>query len=193
MNALKPRGGAMADKQDNLLVWVDMEMSGLNPATDVVLEVAVLLTNKDLEIVAEGPQLIVHQPAELFAKMDAWNQEHHTKSGLWESVLASQVSLQEAEEAVLNFLKQHVGPRQSPLCGNSIAQDRMFLMNHMPRVNEYLHYRMIDVSTIKELVKRWYPGGPTAPAKTNQHRALDDIRESINELRFYREQFFVKL
>jgi len=183
----------MADKQDNLMVWVDMEMSGLNPASDVVLEVAVLLTNKELEIVAEGPQLIVHQPAELFAKMDAWNQEHHTKSGLWESVQASQVTLQEAEEAVLNFLKGHVGPRQSPLCGNSIAQDRMFLMNHMPRVNEYLHYRMIDVSTIKELVKRWYPGGPAAPAKTNQHRALDDIRESINELRFYRDQFFVKL
>lgn len=183
----------MADKQDNLLVWVDMEMSGLNPATDVVLEVAVLLTNKDLEIVAEGPQLIVNQPAELFAKMDSWNQEHHTKSGLWKSVLESQVTLQEAEEAVLNFLKQHVGPRLSPLCGNSIAQDRMFLMNHMSRVNEYLHYRMIDVSTIKELVKRWYPGGPTAPAKTNQHRALDDIRESINELRFYRDQFFVKL
>jgi oligoribonuclease len=193
MNALKPLGGAMADKQDNLMVWVDMEMSGLNPATDVVLEVAVLLSNKELEIVAEGPQLIVHQPAELFAKMDSWNQEHHTKSGLWESVLASQVKLQEAEEAVLNFLKLHVGPRQSPLCGNSIAQDRMFLLNHMPHVNEYLHYRMIDVSTIKELVKRWYPGGPAAPAKTNQHRALDDIRESINELRFYRDQFFVKL
>jgi oligoribonuclease len=193
MNPLNLWGGAMADKQDSLLVWVDMEMSGLNPATDVVLEVAVLLTNKDLEIVAEGPQLIVQQPAELFAKMDAWNQEHHTKSGLWQSVVASQVSLQEAEEAVLNFLKQHVGPRQSPLCGNSIAQDRMFLMHHMPQVNEYLHYRMIDVSTIKELVKRWYPGGPAAPAKTNQHRALDDIRESINELRFYRETFFAKL
>jgi oligoribonuclease len=183
----------MADKQDNLLVWVDMEMSGLNPATDVVLEVAILLTNKDLEIVAEGPQLIVQQPAELFTKMDSWNQEHHTKSGLWQSVLDSQVTLQEAEEAVFNFLQQHVGPRQSPLCGNSIAQDRMFLMNYMPRVNEYLHYRMIDVSTIKELVKRWYPGGPAAPAKANQHRALDDIRESINELRFYRDQFFVKL
>jgi oligoribonuclease len=183
----------MADKQDNLLVWVDMEMSGLNPATDVVLEVAVLLTNKDLEIVAEGPQLIVRQSAELFEKMDSWNQEHHTKSGLWQAVLASEVTLLKAEDAVLDFLKQHVSPRQSPLCGNSIAQDRMFLMNHMSRVNEYLHYRMIDVSTIKELVKRWYPGGPAAPAKTNQHRALDDIRESINELRFYREQFFVKL
>lgn len=183
----------MADKQDNLLVWVDMEMSGLNPATDVVLEVAVLLTNEDLEIVAEGPQLIIRQPAELFQTMDAWNQEHHTKSGLWKAVVASEVTLLEAEDAVLNFLKQHVGPRQSPLCGNSIAQDRMFLMHHMTRVNEYLHYRMIDVSTIKELVKRWYPGGPAAPAKTNQHRALDDIRESINELRFYREKFFVKL
>lgn len=183
----------MADKQDSLLVWVDMEMSGLNPTTDVVLEVAVLLTNKELDIVAEGPQLIVHQPAEIFQLMDAWNQDHHTKSGLWEAVLKSQVALQEAEDEVLAFLKQHIGPRQSPLCGNSIAQDRMFLMKYMPRVHEYLHYRMIDVSTVKELVKRWYPSGPPAPAKANQHRALDDIRESVNELRFYREHFFSKL
>lgn len=183
----------MADKQDNLLVWVDMEMSGLNPATDVVLEIAVLLTDKDLEIVAEGPELIIRQPPELFQKMDSWNQEHHTKSGLWRAVLESDVSLEAAEEAVLDFLKQHIAPRQSPLCGNSIAQDRMFLMNYMKRVNEHLHYRMIDVSTIKELVRRWYPGGPSAPAKTNQHRALGDIRESINELRFYRDHYFVKL
>lgn len=183
----------MADKQDGLLVWVDMEMSGLNPVTDVVLEVAVLLTNKELEVVAEGPQFIIHQPAELFAKMDTWNQEHHTKSGLWKSVQESQVTVEEAESAILDFLKQHVAQRQSPLCGNSIAQDRMFLMNHMNRVSEYLHYRMIDVSTIKELVRRWYPSGPAAPAKKNQHRAMDDIRESVNELRFYREKFFVKL
>jgi oligoribonuclease len=125
--------------------------------------------------------------------MDSWNQEHHTKSGLWKAVLASEFTLQQAEDAVLNFLKQHVAPRQSPLCGNSIAQDRMFLMNHMSRVNEYLHYRMIDVSTLKELVKRWYPDAPAGPVKANQHRALDDIKESINELRFYREQFFLKL
>jgi len=183
----------MADKQDSLLVWVDMEMSGLNPATDVVLEVAVLLTNKNLEVVAEGPQFIIQQPPELFQKMDHWNQEHHTKSGLWQAVLDSRVTVKEAEDAILEFFKIHLAPRQSPLCGNSIAQDRMFIMNYMSRVNEYLHYRMIDVSTIKELVKRWYPQGPAAPAKTNQHRALDDIRESINELRFYREQFFIKV
>ncbi len=183
----------MADKQDSLLVWVDMEMSGLNPATDVVLEAAILLTNKDLEIVAEGPSLIIQQPAELFQKMDSWNQNHHSKSGLWKSVLESKVTLKDAEDAIMDFLKAHISPRQSPLCGNSIAQDRMFLMRYMTEVNEYLHYRMIDVSTIKELVKRWYPQGPAAPAKTNQHRALDDIRESVNELRYYREHFFVKL
>lgn len=181
----------MQDGQDSLLVWIDMEMSGLNPMTDEVLEIAVLVTNKDLEVVAEGPQLIVNQPASLFTKMDNWNQEHHTKSGLWASVVSSQTTLAEAEKIVLDFLKQHVRPRQSPLCGNSINQDRMFLMRHMPSVHEYLHYRMIDVSCLKELVKRWYPGGPAAPTKANHHRALDDIRESVAELRFYRQNFFI--
>lgn len=180
----------MQDGQDSLLVWIDMEMSGLNPATDEVLEIAVLVTNKDLEVVAEGPQLIINQPESLFAKMDSWNREHHTKSGLWASVINSEISLAEAENAILEFLKKHVGPRRSPLCGNSINQDRMFLMRHMPSIHEYLHYRMIDVSCLKELVKRWYPEGPTAPSKANHHRALDDIRESVAELRFYRQNFF---
>lgn len=183
----------MQEKKEPLLVWIDMEMSGLKPATDEVLEIAVLITNKELEVVVEGPQLIIQHPESLFGKMDAWCQDHHTKSGLWKAVLASDVSLASAEQQVLEFLKTYVGPRQAPLCGNSIAQDRMFLMQHMPSVHEYLHYRMIDVSTLKELVRRWYPGGPTAPAKANSHRALDDIKESIAELRFYRETFFVKL
>ncbi len=181
----------MNSSQDSLLVWIDMEMSGLNPSTDEVLEIAVLLTNKDLDVVAVGPELVIKQSPILFDKMDTWNREHHTKSGLWDLVLSSALSLPDAEKIVLDFLKQHIGPRQSPLCGNSINQDRMFLMRHMAAVHEYLHYRMIDVSCLKELVKRWYPGGPSAPTKANHHRALDDIRESIAELRFYRENFFL--
>ncbi|MCX6127952.1 MAG: oligoribonuclease, partial [Proteobacteria bacterium] len=147
----------MAGKQDELLVWIDMEMSGLNPLVDVILEVAVIISNKDLEIVAEGPSFIIHQAPELFASMDEWNQSHHTRSGLWQSVQNSSHTVHDAENAILDFLKQHIGPKLSPLCGNSIAQDRMFLMRYMSRLHDYLHYRMIDVSTVKELVKRWYP------------------------------------
>lgn len=190
MGPIAQKDGDMQDGQDTQLVWIDMEMSGLQPATDVVLEIAVLVTNKDLDITAVGPHLIIQQPEALFATMDAWNKEHHTKSGLWTSVVASQVSVTEAEQSVLSFLKQHVGPRQAPLCGNSINQDRMFLMQHMPQIHEYLHYRMIDVSCLKELVRRWYPSGPKAPTKANSHRAMDDIKESIEELRFYRQNFF---
>lgn len=181
----------MAKAKDQL-VWIDMEMSGLNPDTDVVLEIAVVLTNANLEITLEGPDLILHQPAELFETMDDWNKEHHTKSGLWAAVQGSTVTLQEAEDQVLEFLEANIQAKSSPLCGNSIAQDRLFLRKYMPRVHEYLHYRMIDVSSVKELVKRWYVGAPTGPAKVGNHRALDDIRESIAELRFYRETFFTK-
>ncbi len=179
-------------KAKDQLVWIDMEMSGLNPDTDVVLEIAVVLTNADLEIVAEGPDLIVHQSPDLFAKMDSWNQEHHTKSGLWDSVLASNTSLLEAEDAVMKFLEERIEAKSSPICGNSIAQDRLFLRKYMPRVHEYLHYRMIDVSSIKELTKRWYTNAPPPPHKVGSHRALDDIRESIEELKFYRETYFTK-
>lgn len=182
----------MTEKTDHKLVWLDMEMSGLNPQQDQILEVALLLTDKDLNVVAEGPQLIVHQPPELFASMDAWNRDHHTRSGLWQAVQESKIHVAEAEELILAFLKQHMEAKQSPLCGNSIAQDRMFLMQHMPKIHDFLHYRLIDVSSIKELVRRWYPQGPAAPAKANHHRALDDIRESIQELQFYRDTFFVK-
>ena len=182
----------MAKLKDNL-VWIDMEMSGLNPDTDVVLEVALILTNSALEIVAEGPDLIIHQDASLFEKMDNWNQEHHTKSGLWKSVLDSKVSTEEAEDQVMAFLEANLFAKTSPLCGNSIAQDRLFLRKFMPRVDQFLHYRMIDVSTIKELVKRWYPKGTSSPSKLNAHRALDDIRESITELKFYQDNYFIKL
>lgn len=181
----------MAKAKDQL-VWIDMEMSGLNPDTDVVLEIALILTNAKLEVTTEGPDLIVHQPEELFKSMDSWNQEHHTKSGLWAAVQASTLSLKDAEDQLMDFLQKNVAPKSSPLCGNSIAQDRLFLRKYMPRVHEYLHYRMVDVSSIKELVKRWYVGGPAAPSKNGNHRALDDIRESIEELKFYRENFFTK-
>lgn len=179
-------------KAKDQLVWIDMEMSGLNPDTDVVLEIALILTDGNLEVTAEGPDLILHQPAELFHSMDAWNQEHHTKSGLWKNVLSSKLSLQEAEDQVLEFLQKHLTPKSAPICGNSIAQDRLFLRKYMPRVNDFLHYRMVDVSSFKEVIKRWYPKAPGGPAKNGSHRAMDDIRESIDELRFYRETFFTK-
>jgi len=179
-------------KSKDTLVWIDMEMSGLNPDTDVVLEVALVLTNSALEIISEGPDLIIKQDASLFAQMDSWNQEHHSKSGLWNSVIHSQISLEEAEDKILAYMEEHLFAKVSPLCGNSIAQDRMFLRKYMPRVHEYLHYRMIDVSTIKELVKRWYPKGVSGPSKANAHRALDDIKESIAELKFYQDNYFVK-
>lgn len=175
---------------DTRLVWMDMEMSGLDPDTNVILEIATLVTDNELSIVAEGPSLAIHQPRELLDRMDDWNREHHTASGLSERVLASVVSTQEAERQTLEFVRRHCGARLSPLCGNSIYQDRRFLVRYMPRLEAYVHYRNIDVSTVKELVRRWYPDGPKPPEKKHAHLALDDIKESIEELRFYREHYF---
>lgn len=171
------------------LVWLDMEMSGLDPDRDVILEMATLITDANLQILAEGPALVIHQPANLFAHMDAWCQEHHTKSGLWQRVLDSKLSLSDAERLTLEFIRQHTPARESPLCGNSIWQDRRFLAKHMPTLEGYFHYRIIDVSTIKELVSRWSPEHKF-PKKKGAHRALDDIRESIDELRHYRTALF---
>ena len=179
-------------KSSDSLIWIDMEMSGLNPDTDVVLEVALLVTNIALEVTAEGPEFVIHQGQDLFAKMDKWNQEHHTKSGLWTSVVESKVSLIEAENQIMSFLDERIVARTAPLCGNSIAQDRLFIRKYMPRLEEFLHYRMIDVSSIKELVKRWYPSGIPVPHKAGSHRALGDIKESIAELRFYQQHYFIK-
>lgn len=175
--------------EDNL-VWIDMEMSGLNAQTDEVLEVAVIVTDSELNILAEGPNLVIGHPAKLFDSMDEWNQKHHVQSGLWEKVVRSEVSVEQAEKAILDFLKPYTLERKNPLCGNSIAQDRMFIIRHMPKLDAYLHYRMIDVSSIKELTRRWYPNSQAQLAKKNMHRALDDIRESIEELKFYRSHFF---
>lgn len=181
----------MAETNTANLVWIDMEMSGLHPQRDVILEIATIVTDKELSVLAEGPSLVIGHEAKLFDSMDKWNQEHHVKSGLWEKVVHSTTSLAEAEQETIEFLKEFTTPGQNPLCGNSIAQDRMFINQYLLSLGQYLHYRMVDVSSIKELVQRWYPNGPTPPAKKNSHRALDDIRESIEELRFYRQRYFI--
>jgi oligoribonuclease len=171
------------------LVWMDLEMSGLDPDGCAILEIATIVTDADLAIVAEGPDIVVHQSDAVLDAMDEWCTKHHGDSGLTAQVRASTVSLAEAERLTLEFVASHAAPRQSPLCGNTIWQDRRFLVRHMPQLEAHLHYRLVDVSTIKELVRRWYPD-LKAPVKAESHRALDDIRESIAELRFYREHVF---
>ena len=174
-----------------LLVWMDLEMSGLDVERERILELATLITDHELNIVAEGPELIVHQSDELLARMDDWNRQHHGDSGLTERVRASSLSEAEAEQLTLDFIAAHVGPREAPLAGNSIHQDRLFLARYMPRLEAHLHYRNVDVSTVKELGRRWYPEAYEArPRKKGSHRALDDIRESIEELRYYRKALF---
>ena len=173
------------------LVWMDLEMTGLDSDRDVIIEMATLITDKDLNVIAEGPEIVIQRPQELFQSMDAWNQEHHKKSGLWQKVITSTITQDQAEQLTLDFIKQHTGLRESPLCGNSIWQDRRFIAKHMRQLDVFLHYRLIDVSTVKILGKIW---NPTAVATTNEkkssHRALDDIRESIEELKFYRAALF---
>ena len=171
---------------------MDLEMTGLDPARHVIVEIATIVTDDDLQIVAEGPDLVVHQPPEAMAGIDDVVRVMHEKSGLLPAIEASTVSLDEAGRATLEFIKQHVPePRTVPLCGNSIGTDRRFLAIYLPEIEEHLHYRSVDVSTIKELTRRWYPGALDAvPRKATAHRALDDIRESIEELRWYRANVF---
>lgn len=173
------------------LVWMDLEMTGLDPETDVILELATIITDQDLNIVAEGPALVVHQPDHVLDAMNEWCKTHHGQSGLTRRVRESTLTLADAEAETLAFVQAHVGERVSPLCGNSIHQDRRFLVKYMPDLEAWLHYRNVDVSTVKELVSRWYPDLPK-PAKSGQHLALADIRESINELRYYRSKVFTK-
>jgi oligoribonuclease len=180
----------MADELSTHLVWADLEMSGLDPDTNTILEIATIVTDNDLHVVAEGPVVAIHQPRSVLDAMDAWNREHHGASGLVARVEASRQSMADAERSTLAFVQRFCGERASPLCGNSIHQDRRFLARYMPQLDAYLHYRNIDVSTVKELVRRWYPDGPQPPEKQHAHRALDDIRESIEELRFYRAHVF---
>ena len=171
------------------LLWLDMEMTGLSPDTDRIIELAIVVTDADLNTVAEGPVLVVHQPDEVMNAMDSWNKGTHGKSGLIDRVKASQLDEAEAESQMLEFVKQHVPVRTSPMCGNSICQDRRFMARYMPQLEAFFHYRNLDVSTLKELAKRWQPGLAETFKKSNKHEALADIYESIDELRFYREHF----
>ena len=180
----------MQDKitpDDTHLVWLDLEMTGLEPATDHVLEIATLVTYTQINVLAEGPVLAIHQPEAVLTAMDDWNKEHHGASGLLARVRASQLDAAAAEEETLRFLNQWVPAGKSPLCGNSICQDRRFLARAMPRLEAWFHYRNLDVSTVKILAQRWAPAVAEAFKKQSAHLALEDIRESIAELRHYRE------
>jgi oligoribonuclease len=175
-----------------MLAWMDLEMTGLDAVNDHIVEIATLITDDDLEIVAEGPDLVIHQPEEVLASMDPVVTRMHTANGLLYAIRASQTTLAEAGDATLAFLREHVAePGSVPLCGNSIGMDRRFLSVHLPDVENFLHYRSIDVSTIKELARRWYPGEMGGLAKgASAHRAMDDIKESVAELRYWRTHVF---
>lgn len=179
----------MTQHADNL-VWIDLEMTGLEPDEHRIIEIASIVTDKDLTVLAEGPVLAIHQSEAELAKMDEWNVRTHTGSGLVDRVRASTVTEAEAVARTLDFLRQWVPEKTSPLCGNSIGQDRRFLVRHMPELEAFFHYRSIDVSTLKELVRRWQPALLEQFSKKGSHLALDDIRESIAELQFYREKVF---
>lgn len=174
---------------DNL-AWIDLEMTGLEPERDRIIEIATIVTDKELNVLAEGPALAVHQPDELLDSMDEWNTRTHGESGLTQRVRDSAVSESEAERRTLEFLSRWVAPGVSPICGNSVHQDRRFLVRYMPELERFFHYRNVDVSTLKELARRWSPDVAAGYAKTSTHQALEDIRDSIAELRYYREKLF---
>ena len=174
---------------DDNLIWVDLEMTGLEPLEDKVIEVATIVTDKQLNILAEGPVIAIHQDESVMNSMDEWNTTHHGNSGLTERVLKSTFTEQDATEQTIEFLSQYVGAGKSPMCGNSVCQDRRFMVAHMPELETFFHYRHIDVSTIKELARRWQPEILQGFTKKNNHLAMDDIRESIEELVYYREHF----
>jgi oligoribonuclease len=171
---------------ENNLIWIDLEMTGLNPDTDMILEIATVVTDSELNVITEGPVLAIHQPDEILNKMDEWNTTHHGQSGLIQRVKESIISTQEAERLTLAFLEQFVPKNVSPMCGNSICQDRRFLWRLMPQLEAYFFYRHIDVSTLKELAKRWKPTLADGFKKESQHLALQDIHDSIAELQYYR-------
>jgi oligoribonuclease len=170
----------------NNLIWIDMEMTGLVPDTDRIIEIAMLVTDAELRVLAEGPLLVIHQPDEVLDAMDSWNKGTHKKSGLIEKVRASRLAEAEAERQAVEFLREHVAANVSPMCGNSICQDRRFLARWMPKLESHFHYRNLDVSTLKELVRRWKPEVLKGFSKEGKHEALADILESIEELKFYR-------
>lgn len=177
-------------QDQNALIWIDLEMTGLNTETDLIIEAATIITDADLNILVEGPVLAVHQTDEIMASMDAWNTKTHNATGLVKRVQKSQLVEADVERQTIAFLEQHVAKNVSPMCGNSICQDRRFLARHMPELEAWFHYRNLDVSSVKELVQRWKPEILKGLKKKNTHRALDDIRESIEELKYYRTRFF---
>ncbi|MEE3321142.1 MULTISPECIES: oligoribonuclease [Gammaproteobacteria] len=178
----------MTDKRNNL-IWIDLEMTGLSPENDRIIEIATIVTDSQLNVLAEGPVLAVHQSDELLDAMDEWNTEHHNNSGLVKRVQESRISEMQAQAQTIDFLKEYVEPGMSPMCGNSICQDRRFMANYMQELEAFFHYRNLDVSTLKELARRWKPEILEGFKKEGKHLALDDIRESIAELKYYREHF----
>ena len=176
------------NKKTNL-IWIDLEMTGLIPEQDIIIEIATVVTDADLNVLAEGPSLAIHQDNKHLDSMDGWNTRQHTKSGLVQRVKESEISVNAAEKQTLDFLMKYVDPGASPMCGNSICQDRRFLYNYMPKLENFFHYRHIDVSTIKELAVRWKPDVVSTSFKQSKHLALSDIYDSINELKHYREHF----
>jgi len=178
--------------KEQLLVWIDLEMTGLNPEKDRILEIATVITDNNLAIIAQSSALVIHHDESILESMNEWVGNQHTKSGLIDEVKSSQISIEKAEQLMLDFLKTYCIEGESPLCGNSICTDRGFMRIHMPRIIDFLHYRMIDVTAVKEVVLRWYPGNPkTEYKKQDKHRALPDILESIDELNYYRKNFFI--
>ena len=175
---------------NNRLIWIDLEMTGLDPERDFILEIATLVTDDQLEPVAEGPNIAVNQPDEILLFMEEWSMIHHRESGLLDRVKSSSFDCRSAEQETLEFLSPLCKKGESPLCGNSVGQDRQFLKKHMPTLESFFHYRNIDVSTIKELVRRWYPSLPLYK-KQKTHLALSDVKESINELKYYRQKVFL--
>ncbi|WP_349677634.1 oligoribonuclease [Porticoccus sp.] len=173
------------------LIWIDLEMTGLDTETDAIIEIATLVTDKDLNVLAEGPVMAIHQPETMLAGMDEWNTRQHGQSGLTERVRNSTTTLAEAEQATIAFLKQFLDERQSPMCGNSICQDRRFLARQMPSLEAFFHYRNLDVSSVKEIIRRWRPELMKGFNKQSSHLAMADIKDSIAELTYYRDVFFV--
>lgn len=174
----------------NRLIWIDLEMTGLLPESDVIIEIATIVTDADLKIIAEGPVYAIHQSDEILAGMDEWNTRQHGQSGLTQRVRDSEMSVTDAEDATIRFLQKHLQAGDSPMCGNSICQDRRFLARYMPKLEAFFHYRNLDVSTLKELARRWKPDVLKGMKKRSSHLAMDDIKDSIEELRYYRGKFF---
>ncbi len=182
----------MMKRSKKRMVWIDCEMTGLDPETDVLIEIATIVTDYNLKVIARGPDLAIRTSEARLRNMDAWNRRTHKKSGLIDRIRAEGVSVEDAERLTLAFVRKHCYAKTAPLCGNSVGQDKRFLVRYMPQLNEFLHYRVVDVSTIKVLVKEWYRGKIEPPKKDETHRALADIEDSIAELEFYRKAVFRK-